>query len=198
MINNTIRTVRLYGKLGAKFGRVHKLAVTSAAEAVRALCVTIPGFEKYMINSKENNLEFAVFSGKENLTQDILEMGGVKDIRIAPIVSGSKRNGLFQTILGVVLIAIAWWNPLGWAAGGALLSGTMAAGVGLAVGGVIQMLSPQPKGLKARESTENAPSQSFGGAVNTVATGQPLAILGGSRVIGGAIISASVVAEEYA
>ena len=33
-----IRTVRLYGWLGRAFGREHRLAVASPAEAVRALC----------------------------------------------------------------------------------------------------------------------------------------------------------------
>lgn len=190
MINNTMRTVRLYSKMGAKFGRVHKLAVNSPAEAIKALCVTIPGFEKYLMESKKNNLEFAVFNGKENISEDLLKMGGTRDIRIAPIVSGSKRNGLFQTILGAVLVVVGVVFPPA-----AFL---VAPGLALLAGGIIQMLSPQAKGLKSREDPDNRPSASFGGAVNTVAQGNPIAILGGARQIGGAIISASIVAEEYA
>lgn len=32
-----LTTIRLYGALGARFGRVHKLAVQTSAEAVKAL-----------------------------------------------------------------------------------------------------------------------------------------------------------------
>ena len=34
-----LTTIRLYGALGARFGRVHKLAVQTSAEAVKALCI---------------------------------------------------------------------------------------------------------------------------------------------------------------
>ncbi len=191
MIDQTpIRTIKLYGKL-RKFGKEFKLAVKSPAEAIKALCVQIPGFEKFLADSKKNNLEYAVFNGKNNICQDELGFSGSDEIRIAPVISGSKRNGLFQTILGVVLIAVAWWNPGAWYAAGA-----MAAGIGLAAGGVVQMLSPQPKGIDSREPTENTPSKSFGGAVNTIALGSPIAILGGKRVIGGSIISAGIYAEN--
>ncbi|MFP3693875.1 tail assembly protein, partial [Burkholderia sp. SIMBA_048] len=33
-----LTTIRLYGVAGVRFGRVHRLAVGSAHEAVRALC----------------------------------------------------------------------------------------------------------------------------------------------------------------
>jgi len=190
VINNVMRTVRLYSKMGAKFGRVHKLAVNTPAEAIKALCVTIPGFEKYLMESKKNNLEFAVFNGKENISEELLKMGGTKDIRIAPIISGSKRNGLFQTILGAVMVVVGVVFPPAAA--------LIAPGVALLAGGIIQMLSPQAKGLSSREDPDNRPSASFGGPVNTTATGSPVAILGGFRQIGGSIISASIVAEEYA
>jgi predicted phage tail protein len=36
-------TIRLLGEAGRRFGRQFKLAVKTPAEAVRALCVQIPG-----------------------------------------------------------------------------------------------------------------------------------------------------------
>lgn len=183
-----MRTVRLYGKMGTLFGRVHKLAVKSPAEAIKALCVTINGFEKYLRDSEKNNLEFAVFNGKENIVEEKLHFQGNKDIRIAPIISGSKRSGLFQTLLGAVMIVVGVMVP-----GAQWL---IAPGIAMTAGGIVQMLSPQPKGVKAREATENAPSYAFGGAVNTTAMGNPVGILAGERVIGGAIISAGIWAED--
>lgn len=71
-------------------------------------------------------------------------------------------------------------------------------GAALMIGGVIQMLSPQAKGLKGRQDTENQPSYAFGGAVNTTAMGNPVALGYGKRRIGGAIVSAGIYAEDIA
>ena len=194
-LNSTpIRKVKLYGKL-RRFGNEFYLAVASPAEAIRALCVQIPGFEKFLGESKKNNLEYAVFNGKQNVGECELEFQGAGDIRIAPVISGSKRNGLFQTILGAVLIAVAYFNPFG-ALTGPMTTALMAGGISMVAGGVVQMLSPQPKGLDSREPTENKPSYSFGGAVNTTAYGQPIPILAGLRTVGGAIISAGLMSED--
>lgn len=183
-----LRTVRLYGKMGTLFGRVHNLAVESPAEAIKALCVTIQGFEDYLKKSKDNGLTFAVFNGKTNIGEEELTFSGTKDIRIAPIPVGSKRGGVLQTILGVILVIVGVVFPPA-----AFL---IAPGVALAAGGVVQLLSPQPKGLKSREATENAASYAFSGPVNTTAMGNPVAILAGKRICGGAIISAGIYAEN--
>lgn len=45
--------IRLYGALGARFGRVHRLAVKTSAEAVKALSINLAGFESYLMNAKK-------------------------------------------------------------------------------------------------------------------------------------------------
>src|SRR5687768_4592927 len=93
-------TVRLYGVLGRKFGRVHRLAVNSAAEAVRALDSQLRGFDAFLTQSKDKGLAYAIFYGNDNLTKDQLTAHcGGKDIRIAPIIIGSKSGGVFNIIL---------------------------------------------------------------------------------------------------
>jgi predicted phage tail protein len=42
-------TIILLGELGKRFGRRHKMAVASAAEAVRALCANFPTFERELV-----------------------------------------------------------------------------------------------------------------------------------------------------
>ncbi|WP_194206812.1 tail assembly protein [Superficieibacter sp. 1612_C1] len=193
-----LTTIRLYGALGARFGRVHKMAVQTSAEAVKALCVNFDGLEEYLMNAKKNGMVFAVFRGKRNIgVEDYKSLGGESDIRIAPVMEGAKKAGLFQTILGAVMVVagiLVTGLSYGWAApvGGAMIS----AGVGMMAGGVYQMLSPQPNGLQSREDPDNRPSYAFGGAVNTIAMGNPVPVLYGEREIGGAIISAGIVAED--
>ncbi len=193
-----LTTIRLYGALGARFGRVHRLAVQTSAEAVKALCVNLDGLESFLMNAKKNGMTFAVFRGKRNIgEQDFKELGGDSDIRIAPVLEGAKKAGLFQAILGAVMVVagiVVSGLSAGWASpvGGAMIS----AGIGMAAGGIYQMLSPQPKGLQGRDDPDNKPSYAFGGAVNTLAMGNPVALFYGEREIGGAIISAGIVAED--
>ncbi|CAM7710435.1 TPA: tail assembly protein [Enterobacter hormaechei] len=193
-----LTTIRLYGALGARFGRVHKLAVQTSAEAVKALCINFDGLEDYLMNAKKNGMTFAVFRGKRNIgVDDFKALSGDTDIRIAPVMEGAKKAGIFQTILGAVMVVagiVVSGLSAGWAGpvGGAMIS----AGIGMMAGGIYQMLSPQPKGLQGRDDPDNKPSYAFGGSVNTLAMGNPVALLYGVREIGGAIISAGIVAED--
>nr|DAN00547.1 MAG TPA: tail assembly protein [Caudoviricetes sp.] len=193
-----LTTIRLYGVLGARFGRVHRLAVQTSAEAVKALCINLDGLESYLLNAKKNGMTFAVFRGKRNIgTQDFQELTGDSDIRIAPILEGSKKAGVFQTILGAVMVvAGVVMTVISGGTASPLAAGLMTSGIGMMAGGIYQMLSPQPKGLQGRDDPDNKPSYAFGGSVNTLAMGNPVALLYGEREIGGAIISAGIVAED--
>jgi predicted phage tail protein len=71
-------------------------------------------------------------------------------------------------------------------------------GVGMIVGGVVQLLTPMPKGPKNTDSPENKPSYVFTGAVNTQAQGNPVPLLYGRMIVGSAVISAGINAEDYA
>lgn len=193
-----LTTIRLYGALGARFGRVHKLAVQTSAEAIKALCVNFDGLEDYLMNAKKNGMTFAVFRGKRNIgVDDFKELAGNSDIRIAPIMEGAKKAGIFQTILGaVMLVAGVVMTVISGGTASPLAASLMVAGGSMMAGGIYQMLSPQPKGLQGRDDPDNKPSYAFGGAVNTLAMGNPVALLYGEREIGGAIISAGIVAED--
>ncbi|MDE9571017.1 tail assembly protein [Xenorhabdus bovienii] len=188
---NTLRTIRLSGVLIPQFGREHKLAVSSTLEAIRALSVLIDGFEKFLLTAKERGLTFAVFIGKRNISRDELELSGEGDIRIVPVIIGSKKAGIFQTILGAVMVVagvFAWATPYGVP--------LVMSGASMMLGGVVQMLSPMPGGLARREDPDNKPSYAFGGPVNSIAQGNPVPIGYGKRRIGGAIISAGIYAED--
>lgn len=194
LTGQSMRTIRLYGILGSTFSREFKLSVASPKEAIRALCVIVPGFERFLNTSKQRGLTYAVFSGKRNLNNDELIMDqSSADIRIAPVIVGSKRGGIFQTILGVALVAAAIWMPgVGIAASNIMFQ----IGGAMALGGVVQMLSPQTTGLASKQSADNKASYAFGGVTNTTAQGNPVPLLYGKRRIGGAIVSAGIYVED--
>ena len=193
-MKETLRTVRLYGVLGARFGRVHKLAVSSTAEAMRALCVVVPGFEKFMMNAKDGGLTFAVFNGRRNLAEDDLRHPvGADEIRIAPVLIGSKSGGLFQTILGAALVVVGVVASVYGQAWGTQLVGL---GASMALGGVIQMLSPQTSGLAS--TANNGTSYYFDGPVNSAAQGEPVPLVYGRMLVGSKVISAGIYAQDQA
>ena len=198
-----IRTVRLYGKLGAKFGRVYKLAVASPAEAVQALKAQLEGFEAFLVQSKDMGLGYAVFAGKRNLSKDELTYPvGDDDIRIAPVILGSKSSGWLNIILGIALIAVSvmmMGADGGFFAtqGGIMIAGAvMSAGVAMAVNGVVQLLMQQPKMNRPKERAEDTPSYGFSGVVNTMAQGHPVPLLYGRMIVGSAVISAGIEAKD--
>lgn len=196
-MGNQLSTIRLYGEMGARFGRVHHLAVDSCAEAISALSAILPGFDQYMRDSQYRGLTFAPFIGKRNIGFNEMSqpIPDGEEFRIAPIIIGNKKGGLFQTILGAAMIVagvVASFIPGGQAVSPYLV----AAGISTAAGGVMQMLSPQATGMKIREDDANAPSYAFGQPVNTTAQGNIVGVLYGEREIGGAIISAGIIANE--
>lgn len=193
--------ITLTGLLAREFGAVHNLDIDSPAEAIQALCAIKPGFERHILTS---NQQYAVFKGKKNLDADGLHHGnnGLA-VKIVALPVGAKKGGLTQIFIGVALIVASFFT-----AGAALAIGLSAMtaasaavavfgmGASLALGGLVQMLSPQPAGLGQRIDPDNKPSYAFGGPVNTAALGGPVPVLFGRREIGGAIISAGIIAED--
>lgn len=190
------RTVKLYGVLRKHFGREYLLDVQSPRDAIQALCAMVPGFEKFLATGEERGLVFTVFSGRRNLTPEELDLQGsdTEEIRIAPIIQGSKQGGLFQVVLGAVLVVAGYFT---FGTTSAIGVAMMAGGAAMALGGVVQMLSPTAKtGSLDRNEDGNNPSYGFGSAVTTIAQGNPYPVLYGEREIGGAIESGGVYPQD--
>ncbi|MBS3894896.1 tail assembly protein [Serratia marcescens] len=199
-IDTSLRTIRFHGPMIKTFGREFKYRAPTVPKAIDAMKNLLPGFERYMLEAHKRGLTFSVFVGKRNVGQDELELTkGTEDIHLVPVVIGSKRAGLFQTILGVALIGAAMaFSPAGlgvFSATGGWASMAYS-GAAMALGGVVQMLSPQMGGLRMRQDQDNKPSYAFGGPVNTTAQGNPVGVLYGTREIGGAVISAGIYTED--
>lgn len=186
-----LRTVKLSGILGKEFGRVHKFAVSSPAEAIRALCANFPRFKQRIIDLSGKGIVYRVFIGTWQLplrdNVDSLRMTTCRDITFAPCVSGAKRGGVLQTIVGIALIVAGASSGQTWLAN---------IGISLTLGGAIQMLSPIPKSEGANERPDNKPSYVFDGAVNTLAQGNPVPVGYGRMIVGSAVISAGMFAED--
>lgn len=191
-----LREVRLYGGLGRQFGRVFRLAVATPAEAVRALCAVLPGFEKAFLG-RDGRAAYHVYVGRGALRRDIPEdeaaapLGAADPIRLVPVVAGAKRAGARQTIVGYVLTWVGYAifltvNPTLGAAINQI-------GYAMILNGVAQMLSPQ----RLKEArVENAPSYGFDGALNNTEQGGPVPLLFGRVICGSVVVSQGLSTEE--
>ncbi|MCT4701231.1 tail assembly protein [Enterobacteriaceae bacterium H20N1] len=190
--------IELGGVLGKTFGKVHHRLISTPSEVGRALSCTIDNFERYMINSQKRGLTYAVFKGKKNIGFDDLGYPVTGEvIRIVPVIIGSKKAGILQTVLGAVLVAVgAVMTYMSGGTASPLAAGFITSGLAMMAGGVIQMLSPQAAGLASKQSADNQASYAFGGVTNTAAQGYPVPLGYGKRRIGGAIISAGIYVED--
>ncbi|HAV5486799.1 TPA: tail assembly protein, partial [Acinetobacter baumannii] len=165
-----LKTIKLYGILGQKFGREFKLDVANTREAMRALSVQITGFEHFMLHAHEQGLRFAVFlksknssnkRGKkrpaiydhetkrlitgDNIGEEQLDMNTEAEvIHIVPRVVGAGGNGILQTVLGAVMVVVGVLMTVGTLGGGAPLGAALiGSGIGMMLGGVAMMLMPK-------------------------------------------------------
>ena len=190
-----LKTIKLYGILAKKFGKEFHLAVDNTREAMRALSVQVQGFEHFMLHAHEQGLEFAVFQDKQNISETELDMNtGAKVIKVVPKVKGA--GGAVQTIIGAVLVVVGVLVTVGTLGGGAALgAGLIGAGVGMMVGGIAMMLMPKIDNQDQNQDGNKA-NKGFGGAVTTVAQGNPVPVLYGQREVGGFIASAGQYPED--
>ncbi len=189
-----LKTIKLYGILAKKFGKEFRLDVENTREAMRALCVQIPGFEHFMLHAHEQGLEFAVFQDKQNISKTELDMStSAKVIKVVPRVMGAGGNGVLQTILGAVMVVV---GVVAMAYGQAWGANLVGAGIGMMVGGVAMMMMPKIDTTQDENQDGNKANKGFGGAVTTVAQGNPVPLLYGQREVGGFIVSAAQYPED--
>lgn len=190
-----LKTIKLYGILAKKFGKQFKLDVANTREAIRALSAQIPGFEKFMLHAHEHGLGFAVYQDKYNISEYEIDMStDAAVIKIVPKVIGAGGdNGVLQVVLGVVLVVAGYFTFGATSPYGMALIG---AGVGMAIGGITQMLMPTVDTTQDGNQDGNRANKGFGGAVTTVAQGNPVPVLRGRREIGGFIVSAGQYPED--
>jgi predicted phage tail protein len=197
-----MRVIRLNGELGKRFGRSHKLDVRTPAEAVRALCANLEGFEQALASSHEKGVAYRCIVDRDPLDEGHLHYPMSRSFSITPVVHGGGK--VLGIILGAILIvaAVALAPVTG---GGSLLltqgigflgftyASVAWLGVALVLGGISQLLAPTPKAPTSGQTNEN---QYFNGAVNTTAQGSAVPIGYGRAIIGSAVISAAISVEQ--
>lgn len=197
-----MRKVYLHGHLGERFGEVYELEVSTAGEALRALGANFRDFMSVLRDGFYEVVRGDKDTGHALDLEDINEfrLGHDKaDLHFIPVLAGAKRGGLLKAIIGVALVGVAVFASGGTLAGAVLpgLSGVTwgnvaMIGLGLAVAGASQLLTPQDK--KKDESSDQ--SYSLSGASNTYEQGNPVPLVYGEAIVGGHLISAGIDIEQ--
>lgn len=211
-----MKRVHLLGNLGEKFGPLWRANCSTVSEALRLIECQCPDFKKYLIDTVEEGTNFSVRTGEELLeTGEELYMNITEDdiyITEVPVGSGGWGKILVGALLVIAAVLVVMFpilltglGPafaggvttagvttigLGWA--GTMLVTTIASiGLNLIMAGVNELLMPKPE--KGKQG-----GAFFSGAVNTVKQGQPVPVLYGELIVGGAPISVSYTKSKIA
>lgn len=187
-------TVKLYGPLRALCDdrRSIDLAVSSPAEAVRALSVLFPRFRPWLLNEgRTMPIKVAgTLPGRVPVVYREDTLGDPQSkgvLRLVPMVqgSGSRLWGAVEFVAGAALMYLSYGSASPYA------STMMSAGLALAAGGASTLLAAHlAANASQQNSVNNQPSYAFNGAVNTTGQGGPVPLAyGRPGRIGGQVIS---------
>ena len=198
-----MKVVKVYGALKKRLGQgTFELNVETPAQAIKALCANFNGLEKWFIDNDQNGIAYKVLVGHSQIGQDNIEElsypWSEKEVfSIPPGLSGAGR-GFGRFLLGAAIVATAVFVPggiaaTGWAKATWMAKAAVSIGASLALGGVAQMLSPQPP--RPKEANKNE-SFGFGGVTNTIEQGVPVPICYGRLYVGSAAISVGLATDQ--
>lgn len=189
-----MKNIKLHGVLADKFGESFRLAVESAHEATHAIACQVPEFKKFMLEAEQNGMRFAVFLDDKNIGEDeIYNASSAETIHVVPRIMGAGGAAdIIQVVVGAIMVGVGVFASGITAGTSTFLIGT---GLGLMMGGIASMLMPTPD-MGDQDEDGNRANNGFGGAVTTVAQGNPVPILYGERYIGGFIMSAGIYTED--
>ena len=224
------QVVRLLGDLGERHGSEHTFFnLRTPADAIKLLCINYPEFRNELATAHESGIGYRVLQAGVDLNPDELHLPiGQNDLVVTPVLAGAG-GGAGKIFLGVALIGLSFvtfggsalfagGTGLGTSATGlvgatGLYAGAGSAAIGvigasLVLGGVTQMLSPQPELPNGGVSTRNdfratrpqsvnrgsngQQSYAYLGAQNTVGVGATIPVAYGKVLIGSHVISADV------
>lgn len=200
------RTVYLHGSLGKKFGKTPIQLVSSSIRDTFCGLHSALG-EAFTNTIRDGSWHISTgtrsvktdkphksdnFRSAEELDLSISE----EELHIFPaIVGAGGKQGIFQIIIGIIIVVVCWWNPLGWGAA-TLLAGYMM-GASMIIGGATSLLTKTPTVSSYDNSNvDRKPSFIFNGPVNVQEQGGPVPLVYGKHLTGSVVISSAVKIQQ--
>jgi len=230
----------LAGELGEKYGTHHEYYnLRTPADAIKLLCVNHPRLQKDLVTAHQNGVGYKLIQSGAAMGYDELHLPfGSRPMMLVPVISGSGGS-TGQILIGVGLVAASFLLPgaglfgtvgafgagtavVAGAAGAtatgialtALGTGISAIGASLILGGVANMISPQPEvpklGSRRMDGTNfrgpgpqgvsrgasGQQSYAYTGPANTVGNGSTIPVVYGRAMLGGHMLSVAVEATD--
>tara|TARA_R100001460_G_scaffold41508_1_gene77209 strand:+ start:3517 stop:4821 length:1305 start_codon:yes stop_codon:yes gene_type:complete len=217
------QTVRLLGELGERYGADHEYYnLRTPAEAIKLLCINHPKLVKELAHAHEHGVGYRVIQAGTDLDYPDLQLPlGKNDLIVTPVITGSGGDSTGRILLGVGLVALSFVTIGSATALGGLFAGIGNAGAfgsaaigsigaSLILGGVSDLLSPQPtipglSGLQGPITNENlggpqsvqratsgVQTYAYSGPANTIGQGATIPVAYGEVLAGGHLISSDV------
>lgn len=206
--------VYLVGEVGEKFGAEWDMNAPRIRDVFNLIACQRPGFKQYIRDLAQKGVSFTIQQGSDFLEEKELEFNlSSSDTIITLVPAGAK--GIGKIIVGAVILATVGWAvaaATGVAAGGTAVGGlagfltngvgaaatlsmpgmiVMSLGINLVLGGLQEMLMPEPKTDRAEQD-----SYLFSGGVNSVREGQVVPVAYGELRVAGRPISVSYVSGK--
>ena len=216
------QTVRLLGELGERYGAEHQYYnLRTPAEAIKLLCINYPEMVQELAHAHEHGIGYKVIQAGTDLDYEDLKLPlGTNDLILTPVIAGSGGStgrilaGVALVAAAIILAPAAGAGFLGAAGSGFLSAGTSvligSIGTSLILGGVAQLLSPQPETPKltgfdgpitnenlggpqsVERATSGIQSYAFSGPANSVGQGATIPVAYGEVLAGSHLISSDV------
>lgn len=213
-------TIRLHGHLRRKFGPEYRLGVSTPAAAVHALMRLQPGFRDALAAGEYRVRRGRFKTGVDLPAAGLgLRVAPGGEVHIIPVAKGGKRGGVGKTIIGAVLVVAAIvlvqpevagalmpelgvgaMGPVAFAGlatplvGSFTIGGLALMGGAMMLGGILQMISPQPKAANNAQATQN---YLLSGMANVTTQGVPVPVVYGRMRVGSVLVSIGYSAEEF-
>lgn len=185
--------VKFYGSLKRFADEPLELDVGNFKELMSGLLTQIKGLRQHLRHGY-----YKVRVGSKYLSEEQLKTNpiiGLKDdctVHFTPVVAGAgKGGGGLQMIVGAVLIAIAYINPFGYLSG-PMVTAMYAAGVSMALSGVVGLLTKTPEMNNKYDEGEKKQSTSFSNIRNLTPQGRPIPLLYGKMLTSFVLISQGI------
>lgn len=181
------KKIILYGHLAEKHPDVIYVEAETVAEALQVLS-QFPELEHPPGEPWPVQIE-----GVET-REDLYSPTLVEEIHVHPRTGGAGGGrGLFQIVIGAVLIAISIWNPAFLAAMSISQGSLFMTGALMVTGGILQMMMPMPETSEG----DNRSSKISSGNANTTRIGTPIPLAYGTQPLYGHYLSFDVDASEW-